>query len=135
MKPSILTVMLLLPPAMADQLGYHEIKTDSSGKIAPWYGTGPSQAYDHDIRLLFAFWKNMRKCPNGVPMYNFAEDSFVFRENLFGDQPGKRPKFYPIAKKCRARVLRHPPRFESSDSGDKHGLDYTSRLFCSTAQS
>jgi hypothetical protein len=53
----------------AEQLIYHDIKTDASGKIVPWYGTGPSQAYDHDIRLLFDFWKNMRKCPNGVPMY------------------------------------------------------------------
>lgn len=53
----------------AETLIYHEIKTDASGKIVPWYGTGPSQAYDHDIRLLFAFWKNMRHCPNGVPMY------------------------------------------------------------------
>ena len=53
----------------AEQLGYHEIKTDASGKIVPWYGSGPSEAYDHDVRLLFAFWKNMRNCPNGVPMY------------------------------------------------------------------
>ena len=27
------------------------------------------------------------------------EDSFVLREDLFGDQPGKRPRFYPVAKK------------------------------------
>ena len=53
----------------AEQLGYHDIKTDASGKIVPWYGSGPSEAYDHDVRLLFAFWKNMRNCPNGVPMY------------------------------------------------------------------
>jgi len=55
--------------ARAETLIYHEIKTDASGKIAPWYGTGPSQAYDHDIRLLFQFWKNIRNCRNGVPMY------------------------------------------------------------------
>ena len=53
----------------AEQLVYHDIKTDSSGKIVPWYGSGPSQAYDHVVRLLFNFWKDMRKCPNGVPMY------------------------------------------------------------------
>jgi hypothetical protein len=53
----------------AEQLGYHDIRTDASGKIVPWYGTGPSQAYDHDVRLLFSFWKSMRNCPNGVPMY------------------------------------------------------------------
>ncbi|MBZ5594819.1 MAG: hypothetical protein LAP39_21450 [Acidobacteriia bacterium] len=55
--------------ASAETLIYHDIKTDASGKIVPWYGTGPSQAYDHDLRLLFTFWKNMRNCPNGVPMY------------------------------------------------------------------
>jgi hypothetical protein len=53
----------------AEKLIYHDIRTDASGKIVPWYGAGPARAYDHDIRLLFEFWKNMRKCPNGVPMY------------------------------------------------------------------
>ena len=28
-----------------------------------------------------------------------AEDSFVFRENFFGNQPGKRPHLYPVTKK------------------------------------
>ena len=69
MKRFVICVLLLLPPAGAEQLIYHTVKTDTSGKIVPWYGTGPSQAYDHDLRLLFAFWINMRKCPNGVPMY------------------------------------------------------------------
>ncbi|MGO8816826.1 MAG: hypothetical protein ACLQVG_19475 [Terriglobia bacterium] len=59
----------VLAGAQGEQLGYHDIKTDVSGKIVPWFGTGPSEAYDHDIRLLFAFWINMRKCPNGVPLY------------------------------------------------------------------
>ena len=57
----------MLTSARAEKLIYHDIKTDASGKIVPWYGSGPSQAYDHDIRLLFDFWKTMRKCPNGVP--------------------------------------------------------------------
>jgi len=71
MKKSMIFAALWLWSASAgsETLIYHEIKTDASGKIAPWYGTGPSQAYDHDIRLLFQFWKNMRNCPNGVPMY------------------------------------------------------------------
>jgi hypothetical protein len=64
-----LLLLALGNTARAEKLIYHDIKTDASGKIAPWYGNGPSQAYDHDIRLLFDFWKNMRKCPNGVPMY------------------------------------------------------------------
>ncbi len=64
-----------------------------------------------------------------------AEDSLVFRENFFGNQPGKRPHLYPLTKKRSARVLHHPPGFESGYSGDKYRrVDYTSRLF-STAQS
>jgi len=66
---ALLLSLAIASAVRAEQLGYHEIKTDASGKIVPWYGTGPSQAYDHDIRLLFAFWKSMRNCPNGVPMY------------------------------------------------------------------
>jgi hypothetical protein len=57
------------PAVRAEKLSYHDIQTDTSGEIVPWYGTGPSQAYDHVVRLVFNFWKNMRKCPNGVPMY------------------------------------------------------------------
>ncbi len=52
-----------------NSIGYHEVKTDAAGKIVPWYGSGPSQAYDHVVRLVFDFWTKMRKCPNGVPYY------------------------------------------------------------------
>jgi hypothetical protein len=62
-------VVALSAGAYAEKLIYHNIRTDASGKIAPWYGAGPSQAYDHVVRLVFNFWKNMRNCPNGVPMY------------------------------------------------------------------
>jgi len=68
-KLMVVTAILFSAGARAETLIYHEIKTDASGKIAPWFGSGPSEAYDHDLRLLFDFWKNMRKCPNGVPMY------------------------------------------------------------------
>ncbi|MFN7994136.1 MAG: hypothetical protein U0Q18_11065 [Bryobacteraceae bacterium] len=56
------------PAVRGETLIYHDIKTDSAGKIVPWYGT-PSQTYDRNIRALFQFWKDMRNCPNGVPMY------------------------------------------------------------------
>lgn len=49
--------------------GYHQVRTDSRGRIVPWYGTGPAQAYDHNIRLVWNFWRTMRKCSNGVPYY------------------------------------------------------------------
>jgi hypothetical protein len=53
----------------AETIQYHEVKLDSSGRLAPWYGAGPSQAYDFVIRRVFEFWLNMRACPNGVPYY------------------------------------------------------------------
>ncbi len=53
----------------ADTIGYHDVKMDSGGRIVSWYGTAPSQAYDHVIRLVFDFWLKMRKCPNDVPYY------------------------------------------------------------------
>ncbi len=53
----------------AETIGYHKVKTDAGGRIVPWYGSGPAQAYDHVIRLVFGFWRNMRNCSNGVPYY------------------------------------------------------------------
>jgi hypothetical protein len=48
---------------------YHDVRVDASGGILPWYSDSPSQAYDHDIRLLWNFWIHMRKCRDGVPYY------------------------------------------------------------------
>ncbi len=53
----------------AEPIGYHDVKVDSSGRIVPWYGTGPSQAYDQVVRVVFDFWLKMRKCQNDVPYY------------------------------------------------------------------
>ncbi len=61
--------LLFAAPLGAEKLIYHEVKLDANGRIVPWYGTGPSQAYDHVVRLVFDFWVNMRKCENGVPYY------------------------------------------------------------------
>ncbi len=55
--------------AVEGKIGYHEVRTDAAGKIVPWYGSGPSEAYDHVVRLVFDFWLKMRNCPNGVPYY------------------------------------------------------------------
>ena len=71
-KCNTLAAVLLFaaaPGAGAEKLIYHDIRLDAANKIVPWYGTGPSQAYDHVVRLLFNFWIEMRNCPNGVPMY------------------------------------------------------------------
>jgi hypothetical protein len=65
----VVSFLFLAAPAAGETLIYHEVKTDSSGSIVPWYGNGPAQAYDHVIRLVWDFWRNMRLCPNGVPYY------------------------------------------------------------------
>jgi len=52
-----------------EELVYHEIRTDQDGQIIPWYSANLGQAYDHNIRLVWSFWNNMRSCPNGVKYY------------------------------------------------------------------
>lgn len=69
MRRAALLLLLLAFAGMAETLGYHEVKTDSAGSILPWYGSGPAQAYDHVVRLVWNFWREMRACPNGVPYY------------------------------------------------------------------
>ncbi len=67
----VLVFALNLVPAAAtaaERLIYHDIKTGQAGKIVPWSGP-PSQAYDHVIRLVWKFWRDMEKCPNGLPYY------------------------------------------------------------------
>jgi hypothetical protein len=69
----LLLALLSLPPltwaGFQDELEYHLIKTDQDGKIVPWYSSNLGEAYDHNIRLVWNFWKNMRSCPNGVKYY------------------------------------------------------------------
>jgi hypothetical protein len=59
----------ILAASDASKISYHEVKTDSQGKLMPWYGTGPSQAYDHVVRIVWDFWRDMRPCSNGVAYY------------------------------------------------------------------
>lgn len=82
-------VALLAVVCQAEQLVYHEVKLDQLGRIAPWYGTGPSQAYDHVVRLVWNFWRDMGKCPNGVPIYmqhQVWKDGDKDQRGLGGDQ-------------------------------------------------
>ena len=62
-------VLLSSRVGAAERLGYHEVRTDAAGKIIPWYGRNPAEAYDHIVRQLWNFWITMRNCPNGVPYY------------------------------------------------------------------
>ena len=50
-------------------LVYHPIQTDKAGNIAPWYNADPAIAYDHNLHLVWNFWYNMRRDPNGLPYY------------------------------------------------------------------
>jgi len=53
----------------AEQLGYHEIQVDASGRIVPWCSPEPSVAYDRILHLVWNFWKNMGNCSNGIPYF------------------------------------------------------------------
>jgi len=53
----------------SDSYGYHPVRLDQQGGIAPWFSSNPSESYDHDIRLIWNFWQHMRNCENGVPYY------------------------------------------------------------------
>ena len=56
-------------PVNEHHIVYHDVRADANGGILPWYSDDPSQAYDHDIRLVWNFWIHMRTCANGVPYY------------------------------------------------------------------
>ena len=84
-NPKILlvaVVVLALPCAWAWQgrpdntppnhIGYHEVKTDASRRIVPWYGSGPSEAYDHMVRLVFHFWMTHAEMPERGPVLSPA---------------------------------------------------------------
>jgi hypothetical protein len=50
-------------------LQYHPIQTDKAGNIIPWYNPDPAVAYDHDLHIIWNFWVNMRRDPDGLPYY------------------------------------------------------------------
>jgi len=54
---------------IGEALGLKTSDLTSDCRTLAWYGSGLSEAYDHDIRLLWNFWHNMRNCENGVPYY------------------------------------------------------------------
>jgi len=41
------------------KLIFHDIRTDAQGHIIPWYDDDPGTAYDHDLGLLWHYWKYM----------------------------------------------------------------------------
>ncbi|TAG31952.1 MAG: hypothetical protein EAZ35_02565 [Sphingobacteriia bacterium] len=55
--------------AQPEQLGYHPIKTDLSGKIIAWNHSDPGKAYTDIITRVWHFWDTMRTDLNGLPYY------------------------------------------------------------------
>src|SRR5215217_6046503 len=66
---SLESLSLTVKSKLPEELIYHSIQTDEEGHIAPWYSPNLGEAYDHNIRLVWNFWKNMRLCSNGVKYY------------------------------------------------------------------
>jgi len=72
-----------------DYLIYHQIKTDASGKIIPWYSDNKALAYDHILNLVWNFWDTMRMDKNGLPYYmnhQVWEDEFNDGRGIAGSQ-------------------------------------------------
>jgi hypothetical protein len=58
---TLLTLCFLLFQGSQGQqvLVFHTIQTDSSGNLIPWYNADPGISYDHDLGLIWNFWKNI----------------------------------------------------------------------------
>ena len=52
-----------------ERLVYHDIKTDASKNIVPWFHADPGISYDHVLHLVWKFWDTMRRDINGIPYY------------------------------------------------------------------
>jgi hypothetical protein len=52
-----------------EMLIYHNIETDASGKIVPWFSTEPGIAYSYVVQSVWRFWDTMRIDMNGLPYY------------------------------------------------------------------
>lgn len=56
-------------PVNNTHIVYHDVRTDPNGAILPWYSDKPSVAYDHNLRLIWNFWRSMRTCGGHIPYY------------------------------------------------------------------
>jgi hypothetical protein len=52
-----------------EMLIYHDIKTDASGKVIPWFSPEPGKAYSFVTQAVWHFWDTMRVDMNGLPYY------------------------------------------------------------------
>src|SRR5262245_8674515 len=66
---SIVSLSASVGAGPQEELVYHPVEVDEQGKIVPWYSSDVGDAYDHTIKLVWGFWKNMKTCPNGLKYY------------------------------------------------------------------
>jgi hypothetical protein len=73
MKFKFLLLFVMLPAVTSfgqpEDLIYHEIQKDASGKIIPWFSPEPGTAYSHVVQSVWQFWDTMRIDMNGLPYY------------------------------------------------------------------
>ena len=50
-------------------LVFHNIIKDANGNLIPWYNTDLATSYDHDLSLIWNFWKNYPTNSNGLKYY------------------------------------------------------------------
>jgi hypothetical protein len=90
-KPFFVTLIMVFSVngAAPERLIYHDIVTDSNGKIIPWYDKDLGKSFDHVIGLVWNFWDTMRIDMNGLPYYmnhQVWEENFNDRRGIGGDQ-------------------------------------------------
>lgn len=73
---------------ISDTLEYHPVRLDQHGAILPWYSADLGQSYDHVLKLVWQFWKNMETDSLGIPYYMYHQvwSPEHDRRGLGGDQ-------------------------------------------------
>jgi hypothetical protein len=73
---------------LSDKIVYHEVRVDDKGNILPWHSSDLGQSYDHALKLVWNFWKNMEIDSNGMQyhMNHQVWSSDHDRRGLGGDQ-------------------------------------------------
>jgi len=97
------------------------------GVSCPGYGSGPPESYDQVVRLTWDFWRNMRNCPNGVPMYLAATRS--------GKPDQEDPSWLGRRSDQHGAVVVEPPLRLSGDPAVKAQHDPHGRLLAGARMS
>jgi hypothetical protein len=73
---------------LSDKIVYHEVRVDDKGNILPWHSSDLGRSYDHALKLVWNFWKNMEIDSNGMQyhMNHQVWSSDHDRRGLGGDQ-------------------------------------------------